>query len=278
MANRAVWLLSRLFVLAESWEMVPRDRNPSRHIRYYREKSCERFLTPEEVRRVGAALQKFGAIGSMQASTIVALRLLMPISCRTGEILSLRWDDVDRTAKVLRERDGKTGPCMVPLSGPVLTVLESIERIEGVPYVIRNKSGCRLTSLSLRWQRIRKEAELDDVRVHDLRHSCASRALAFGESLTVIGRLPGHAKAEPTTCDNTTPLGIETLDHLELPGTRLVRMDLVLRGDLVRRPLAPKRIQRRFALSSPENLRRLPRICIPPSSGEIHLRGRFERG
>ena len=58
--------------------------------------------------------------------------------------------------------------------GPVLAVLDSIERIEGVPWIIRNKSGGRLTGLFSHWQQIRKEARIDDVRVHDLRHSCAS--------------------------------------------------------------------------------------------------------
>ena len=175
MANRAVWVLSRLFVLAESWELVPSGRNPCRHIRYFREKSRERFLRPEEFRRVGDALRKFESTGSMQSSAIAALRLLMLTGCRMSEILCLRWDDVDRTAGVLRLRDSKTGPRMVPLTSPALAVLDGIERIDGVPWVIRNKSTGRLTSLFSHWQRIRKEAGLDDVRVHDLRHSCAIR-------------------------------------------------------------------------------------------------------
>ena len=181
MANRAVWVLSRLFVMAETWEMVPPGRNPCRHVRYYREKSRERFLTPEEFRHLGAALC-----------------LLMLTGCRMGEILSLRWDDVDRTSRVLRLRDGKTGPRMVPLTDPVLAVLHGIERVEGVPWVIRSKSDGRLTGLFSYWQHIRKDAGLDDVRVHDLRHSYASRALALGEGLTVIGRLLGHSKVETT--------------------------------------------------------------------------------
>ena len=198
MANRAVWVLSRLFVLAETWEMVPPGGNPCRHIRYYREKSRERFLTPEEFRRLGAALRRFEARGPTQASAVAALRLLMLTGCRTGEILTLRWDDVDRTAGVLRLRDGKTGPRMVPLTGPVLAVLDGIERMEGVSWVIRSKSDTRLTGLFSHWQQIRMDVGLDDVRVHDLRHSYASRALALGESLTIIGRLLGHAKVETT--------------------------------------------------------------------------------
>ena len=61
-----------MFSLAESWGMIPTGRNPCRHVRYYREQSRERFLTPEEFRRLGAALKKFEAQGSMQPSAVAA--------------------------------------------------------------------------------------------------------------------------------------------------------------------------------------------------------------
>ena len=198
-ANLAVWVLSRMFVLAEAWEMAPPGGNPCRHVRYYRETSRERFLTPEEFRHLGAALKRVEAEGSMMPSAIAAVRLLMLTGCRSDEILSLKWDDVDRTARVLRLRDAKTGPRMVPLTGQALKVLDGIERAEGVPWVFRGaKPGSRLACLSHHWRRIRRETGLHDVRVHDLRHSYASRALALGESLSVIGRLLGHARVGTT--------------------------------------------------------------------------------
>ncbi len=198
-ANQAVWVLSRMFTLAESWGMMPTGRNPCRHVRYYREQSRERFLTPEEFRRLGAALKKFEAEGSMQPSAVAAIRLLILTGCRSDEILTLKWDDVDRTARVLRLRNAKTGPRMVPLTGPVLKVLDGIERAEGVPWVLRGaRPDARLACLSWHWRRIRKETGLHDVRVHDLRHSYASRALALGESLPVIGRLLGHVRVGTT--------------------------------------------------------------------------------
>ena len=198
-ANNAIWVLSRMFKLAESWEMVPPGRNPCRHVSYFREKARERFLTPEEFRRLGAALRTFETEGAMMPSAIAAVRLLMLTGCRCGEVLSLKWDDVDRTTRVLRLRDAKTGPRMVPLTGPVLKVLDGIEREEGVPWVLRGaRPGTRLASLSHHWQRIRTETGLGDVRIHDLRHSYASRALALGESLSVIGRLLGHTRVGTT--------------------------------------------------------------------------------
>ncbi len=198
-ANLAVWVLSRMFVLAEAWEMAPAGRNPCRHVRNYRGTSRERFLTPEEFRRLGAALKRLEAGGSMMPSAIAALRLLMLTGCRSDEILSLKWDDVDRTSRVLRLRDAKTGPRMVPLTRPALKVLDGIERVEGVPWVFRGaKPKSRLACLSSHWRRIKQETGLHDVRVHDLRHSYASRALALGESLSVIGRLLGHARVGTT--------------------------------------------------------------------------------
>ena len=198
-ANQAMWVLSKMFTLAENWGMVPPGRKPGRHVRQYREKSRERFLTPEEYRRLGAALKRLEAEGSMMPSAIAAIRLLMLTGCRSDEILTLKWDDVDRTARVLRLRDSKTGPRMVLLTGPVLKVLDGIERTEGVPWVLRGaKPGSRLACVSWHWRRIRKETGLHDVRVHDLRHSYASRALALGEGLPAIGRLLGHVRVGTT--------------------------------------------------------------------------------
>ena len=198
-ANQAMWVLSRMFTLAENWGMVPPGRKPGRHVRQYRGKSRERFLTPEEYRRLGEALKRLESQGSMMPSAIAAIRLLMLTGCRSDEILTLKWDDIDRTARVLRLRDSKTGPRMVPLTGPVLKVLDGVERADDVPWVLRGaRAGSRLACLSWHWRRIRKETGLHDVRVHDLRHSYASRALALGEGLPAIGRLLGHVRVGTT--------------------------------------------------------------------------------
>ena len=198
-ANQAMWVLSKMFALAENWGMVPSGRRPTRYVRQYRETSRERFLTPEEYRHLGATLTRLEAEGSMMPSAVAAIRLLMLTGCRSDEILTLKWDDVDRTARVLRLRDSKTGPRMVPLTGPVLKVLDGIERAEDVPWVLRGaKPGSRLACLSYHWRRIKQETGLRDVRVHDLRHSYASRALALGEGLPAIGRLLGHVRVGTT--------------------------------------------------------------------------------
>ena len=199
MANHVVSMLSKMFSLAQTWELVPHGRNPCKAVRHYREQSRERFLSPEEYRRVGAALKEVEADGSMWPPAIAAIRLLMLTGCRKSEILTLKWDDVDRTAGEFRLRDGKRGPRMVPLTTPALKVLDGIERVEGNPWVIPSqKPGIHLPDLTYYWNRIQARAGLEGVRVHDLRHSHASRALALGESLTMIGRLLGHSKVGTT--------------------------------------------------------------------------------
>ena len=191
-ANAAVHLLSRMYTLAEAWELVPPGRNPCLAVRRYRTRKRERFLTPEEYRRLGWALKEAEAEDRIWPAAVAAIRLLVLTGCRRGEILSLGWDDVDRTAGDLRLRDAKAGPRMVPLTKPALRVLDAIPRSGDNPWVIAGqRPGKRLTGLHHYWRPVRERAGLHDVRIHDLRHSYASRALALGESLYAIGKLLG---------------------------------------------------------------------------------------
>ena len=188
-----------MFHLVEAWERVPPGRNPRRSVRQYEEHARERFLTPEEYRRLGRVLKEAEADGSVWPPAIAAIRLLVLTGCRHSEIVSLRWDDVDRAAGELRLRDAKAGPRMVPLTEPVSAVLAGIRREPGNPWVIvGQKPGTRLSGLRNYWHSIREKAGLDDVRLHDCRHSFASRALALGEGLPTIGKLLGHRKISTT--------------------------------------------------------------------------------
>ena len=199
LANMAVHLLSRMFTLAEAWDLAQAGRNPCRGLRRYRTRPRERFLTPEEYRRLGRALKDAEAGGEIWPPAIAAIRLLTLTGCRRSEILELQWDDVDRTAGDLRLRDAKAGPRMVPLTVPVLRILDGISREPDNPWVIAGqRPGAGLTGLHHYWQPIRARAGLPDVRIHDLRHSYASRALALGESLSAIGKLLGHSTVSTT--------------------------------------------------------------------------------
>ena len=198
-ANRTIDVLSKMFSLSEAWDLRPAGSNPCRSVRRYKEQKRERFLTPDEIRRLGRVLNDAEAQGGVWVYAVAAVRLLMLTGCRLDEVLSLRWDDVDRTAKGLRIRDGKTGPRSVPLTPTVIDVLADVPRIPDNPWVIAGtRPGTRLLRIHKHWERLRAQAGLEDVRIHDLRHSYASRALALGESLTMIGRLLGHTKVSTT--------------------------------------------------------------------------------
>ena len=174
-ANTVMGVLAKMFTLAEVWELMPPGSNPCRAVRRYRTRPRERFLTSAEFRRLGRALKDVEAKGTMWPSAIGAIRLLILTGCRRSEILDLRWDDVDRTAGELRLRDAKTGPRMVPMTAAALDVLDAIPRSPGNPWVIpAKKEGGRLLNLHHHWQAVRAQAELNDVRIHDLGHSCAT--------------------------------------------------------------------------------------------------------
>ena len=118
---------------------------------------------------------------------------------RLSEILNLRWDQVDFERALLLLSDSKTGAKPIFLSAPALEVLASVPRIEGNAHVIcGGKQGASMVNLQKPWRRIRKLAGLDEVRLHDLRHSFASVAAAGGSSLPMIGRLLGHTQAATT--------------------------------------------------------------------------------
>ena len=109
-ANQALSVLSKMFKLAMAWGMTPARPNPCRSVRRYKQRSCERFLTADEYARLGRVLFEAEAEGPRMVAAVAAIRLLLLTGCRRNEILTLRWDDLDRTAGELRLRDSKTGP------------------------------------------------------------------------------------------------------------------------------------------------------------------------
>ena len=144
-------------------------------------------------------LSEVEADGSETLSAVTAIPLLMPTGCRLGEVQTLRWENMDLEAGELRLPDNKTGARMVPLSRAVAGALAALPRDPDNPWVIDGrKPGAHLTDLQHPWRRIRARAGLDDMRIHDLRHSFASRALALGESLPMIGKLLGHTQVQTT--------------------------------------------------------------------------------
>ncbi len=150
--------------------------------------------------RLGKSLDEIETEGGASASAVAAIRLLVLTGCRKSEILTLRWEEVALDEAELRLTDSKTGARVVSLSEPAMKLLAGLPRLPGVPWVIPGrKPGTHLRKLDDAWQAVRERAGLHGVRLHDLRHSFASRALALGEGLSVIGKLLGHARIETTS-------------------------------------------------------------------------------
>ncbi len=208
-ANAHVRLLNHMFTKAAQWELYPWGaRLPTAGLSYFREQGRERFLSPAERRRLARALEeaaskKINQRGAVRWSHIAAIQLLCLTGCRACEILDLEWSWIDARVGVIRFPDTKTGKSNRPISDDVLDYLAELEdrhRLPGVPYVVygRNHQRIHRSSLGEAWRRIRRRAGLDDVRIHDLRHSAASDALNAGVPLEVVSAILGHRSFRTT--------------------------------------------------------------------------------
>ena len=198
-ANIAIATLSHIFGKAQVWSLVEEGENPCLSVTRYRSRKRERFLTEAEFARLGRVLEEAPAIGGASAAALAAIRLLTLTGCRRNEILTLRWEDVNLPGRELRLRDAKTGPRTVPLAPAAVKVLAGLPWSGQGEWVIPGrKPGTHLRKLGNTWRVLRARADLPDVRLHDLRHSVASRALALGEELPMIGKLLGHRRIEST--------------------------------------------------------------------------------
>ena len=178
-ANRAIEILSKMFNLAELWGWRSSTGNPCKGApRYMVEQHRERFLTREEIARLGAALAAAPSERLACAHAAAAIYLLLMTGCRRNEILGLRWDDLNFESGEMRLRDSKTDPRMVPMPSPAAEVFKSLSRTPNNPWVFpARKWRARLVNINDSWDRTRKRVGLDGVRLIDLRHTYASRAL-----------------------------------------------------------------------------------------------------
>jgi integrase len=174
-SNRLLALLSKFFNWAEHHGYRRDGTNPCRHIEKYKESTRERFLSPRELRRLGRALAVAERCGAITPWAAGAVRLLVCTGARLNEILSARWTWLDLDRGTLSLPDSKTGRKVIHLNAPALEVLANLPRLGGNPCIIAGqRPGAHLVNLRSSWLRVRKAALLDEVRLHDLRHSFAS--------------------------------------------------------------------------------------------------------
>lgn len=193
-ADRSAPVLSVIMAQAEVFGHRPAGTNPCRGIRRYRRKGRERFLSEAELRRLGKVL----SLHAMERHWPTAIiRLLLLTGCRASEIRTLQWRDF-RDGH-LHLRDSKTGPRIVWLSTPSRDVLDGLTRKSRWMFPSPRTNGpVSKTAVENHWLRVRSDAGLNDVRLHDLRHTYASLAIMTGETVPVVGRLLGHNDSETT--------------------------------------------------------------------------------
>ena len=198
-ANRLLAVLRKFFNWCEKNGFRVDHSNPALHVEPFKERKRERFLSPAEISHLGETLAAMEREGGQSPFVIAALRLLILTGARLSEILTLRWNWIDFDNSCIRLPDSKTGAKTIYLSPPAMQVLVSLPRYEDNPHVIcgLTKGAC-LVNLQKPWRAIRKRAGLDNVRIHDLRHSFASIAVASGMSLPMIGKLLGHSQPQTT--------------------------------------------------------------------------------
>jgi integrase len=218
-ANRVLAVVASMYAFARGAGIVPEGTNPARGIEKFKESRRERFLTSDELERLGSAIREAETSGrpwvvdesgpnakhvpkakrsaKMAPSAAAALRLLLFTGCRLREILHLRWEHVDFERGCLFLPDSKSGRKTVVLNAPSLSVLNSLERVG--PYVVPGDDPERPRhDLKRPWDAVTKQAGLAGVRLHDLRHTYASFGAGGGLGLPIIGRLLGHSQPATT--------------------------------------------------------------------------------
>jgi integrase len=236
-ANRVVAVLSKMMNLAERWGLRPDGTNPCRHVERNRERKRERFLTIEELGRLGRVLDQ-AASGPLTVPArrskrmvtvtisryaLAAVALLLLTGARRDEILELCWSAVDLERGLLQLPDSKTGAGVIHLNAPAAAILEQIPRVEGNPHVIVGaRNGAHMVNLNKPWSVLRKVAQLDDVRLHDLRHTHGSVGAAAGLGLPIIGALLRHT--QPATTARYAHLAADPVKAAaELVGARIAK-------------------------------------------------------
>ena len=196
-ANRSVLVMSKLLNLSEQWGLRTMGSNPCRHIQLFKDKKRNRFLDKLELKRLWTTLDEAYDEGMVGLYALNAYKLLILTGCRLGEIQTLKWSYI--RGNRVEFPDSKTGYKRLPLNAAAMEILRQTPKQDGNPYVIcGEKVGTHIVNLQKSWRRIRVKAGLDDLRIHDLRHTFASQAVMNGTPLAMVSKLLGHKKITTT--------------------------------------------------------------------------------
>ncbi|MGF7173369.1 tyrosine-type recombinase/integrase [Azospirillum doebereinerae] len=191
-ANQTLAVLSKMFGLAEVWGMRPDETNPCKKIERYRENKRERFLSTPEVERLGKVLAELDQTTEVHETVLAGLRLLLLTGCRLGEVLALRWDDVVEGAVLIR--DGKAGARIHTIGALAQAFLADLPRtsVWVLPAPLDLKKPLPNSTISHAWGTVRTKAGLEDVHLHDLRHTVGTYAGQTGANAFLVRDKLGH--------------------------------------------------------------------------------------
>lgn len=213
-ASRVLSVLSAMMTFGEGRGIV--TSNPTKGVEPFRGRKTERFLTDTEVGILGEALVDMERDGSLPWVASAAIKLLLLTGARRGEILALRWEEVDADRGCLRLQDSKTGAKVIRLAAAALSLLAALPRSTRWVLPAAKGSG-HYVGLPKHWDAVRARANaiafsraerrgrspkeipsFDGIRLHDLRHSFASFAVQSGGSLYLVGKVLGHKQSRTT--------------------------------------------------------------------------------
>jgi integrase len=192
--NRAPAVVSSFFTWTEKKNWRPKNSDPCLGVAPYAASLRERFLTKKELRRLGRSLRIAEGMKSETIYAIGAIRLILFTGPTSTEIVNLKWSEVDLKKGVLRLTDPKAGVKIIRLNAPAQELLKNLPRIENNEFVFPGRLDRRpLGTLGKSWARIRDQAKLVGVRLHDLRNSFAPLAAGGRASTPLIGQLLGRS-------------------------------------------------------------------------------------
>jgi len=193
-ANRVIEVLRRAFNLAIKWGWL--ERNPASGIEKNPEHKRERYLSPDEIKRLLIELDRHP-----QRTSCDAIRFILFTGCRRGEALNATWDQFDSELKIWTKPAATTKQRRlhrVPVSEEVTRLLQDRKTARSSKFIFESSTGRPLVDIKKTWFSVTKVAQIYDVRIHDLRHTFASIAVSSGQSLPIIGAMLGHTQPQTT--------------------------------------------------------------------------------
>ena len=198
-ARRTVETIAAMFNWACKRGLM--QSNPARQVEKFKTEPKERFLSELEMTRLFLALDELSSERRINPLHASAIRLLALTGCRKGEIIGLRWGEIDWDRKmiVLPMLRAKNGAKRIPISGAAIEELQRLPHVdEHVFPAGKPGESPHIVGIQRSWHHVRNHARLEGVRLHDLRHTFASMAVDAGESLYVVQKALGHRRASTT--------------------------------------------------------------------------------